>query len=85
MLLSATSRKPKKKPKKKNKKKPRVSGKGLGGHFSQIPRFFWFFSFFWFSRVFCFFFGLLEFFLVFLIFQTISQKCFRKCFHLDCS
>ena len=40
---------------KKKQKKPRVSGKGLGGHFSQIPRFFWFFCFFWFSRVFLFF------------------------------
>ena len=36
----------------KKQKKTRVSGKGLGGHFSQIPRFFWFF---WFSRVFLFF------------------------------
>ena len=51
-----TSRKPKK------TKKPRVSGKGLGGHFSQIHRFFFLFFFvfssffvffcvFWFSRV----------------------------------
>ena len=51
---------------KKKQKKPRVSGKGLGGHFSQNPRFFvFFFVFFWFSRVFLFFFvffGLLEFF-----------------------
>ena len=88
-------RKPKKPKKTKKPKKPRVSGKGLGGHFSQITRFFvffCFFCFFWFSRVFLFFcfffwvfFGLLEFFCFFLIFQTISQKCFRKCFHLDCS
>ena len=41
---------------KKKQKKPRVSGKGLGGHFSQNPRFFVFFCFFWFSRVFFFLF-----------------------------
>ena len=60
------NKKNKKKQKKTKKtKKPRVSGKGLGGHFSQIPSFFFFFVFFWFSRVFfffCVFFGLLEFF-----------------------
>ena len=33
---------------KKKTKKPRVSGNGLGGRFSQIPRFF----LVWFSRVF---------------------------------
>ena len=57
---------------KKNKKKPRVSGKGLGGHFSQIPLFFCFFFVFWFSRVFLFFwgwfFGFLEVFCLFVFF-----------------
>ena len=60
-----TSRKPKK-PKKTKKtkkhKKPRVSGKGFGGHFSQIP---WFFCFFWFLCFFVFF-G----FFVFLVFLS---------------
>ena len=57
-----TSRKPKKQKKQKNIKKPRVSGKGFGGHFSQIP---WFFCFFWFLCFFLFFLVSL-FFLVFL-------------------
>ena len=34
------------KTKKKQPKKPRVSGKGFGGHFSQIPCFFCFLEFF---------------------------------------
>ena len=59
------------KDKKKKPKKPRVSGKGFGGHFSQIPCFFLFFLFLIFLNsffsVFCF-----------LIFQTISQKRFFR-------
>ena len=69
-----TSRKPKK------TKKTRVSGKGLGGHFSQITRFF---CFFWFSRgffVFLFFFvffGLLEvFFCFFWFFKRFLRSVF---------
>ena len=43
--------------------------------FSRVLLFF-FLCVFWFAR---------GFFVGFLIFQTISQKCFRTCFHLDCS
>ena len=70
--------------KQKKQKKPRVSGKGFGGHFSQIPWFFCFFCFFlffcflffWFSRVFLFFLNSFSDLVFFLIFQTISQKRF---------
>ena len=56
----------------KKTKKPRVSGKGLGGHFSQIPSFF---CFFWFSRVFffVFFLGVFWFARVFFVFFDFSN------------
>ena len=69
-------KKTKKQKKTKKTKKPRVSGKGFGGHFSQIP---WFFCFFLNS------FSDLVFFLFFDFSDDFPEAFFRSGFHVDSS